>query len=70
MQFTTTVFNVPLLCGMCRHLIPEVMATWNWGKGPIGVYSCCKKNSKSAHLHLGAMGVIWLRMIITCVYNA
>lgn len=58
----------PLPAG--RHLIPEIVATWNRGKGPIDVYSRFQKNSKSAHLHLGAVGAIWLRLIMTCVYNA
>ena len=53
-----------------RHLIPEVVATWNRGKGPIDVYSRFQKNCKSAHFHLGPVGAIWLRLIMTCVYNA
>ena len=58
----------PLPAG--RHLIPEIVATWNRGKGPIDVYSRFQNNSKSAHSHLGAVGAIWLRLIMTCVYNA
>jgi len=58
----------PLPAG--RHLIPEVVATWNRGKGPIDVYSRFQKNCKSAHFHLGPVGAIWLRLIMTCVYNA
>jgi SAP domain len=58
----------PLPAG--RHLIPEVVATWNRGKGPIDVYSRFQKNCKSAHSHLGPVGAIWLRLIMTCVYNA
>jgi hypothetical protein len=53
-----------------RHLIPEVVATWNRGKGPIDVYSRFQKNCKSAQIHLGPVGAIWLRLIMTCVYNA
>jgi hypothetical protein len=52
------------------HLIPEVVTTWNRGKDPINVYSRFQKKSKSAHSHLGAVGAIWLRLIMTCVYNA
>ena len=37
------------------HLIPEIVATWNRGKGPIDVYSRFQKNSNSAHVHLGAV---------------
>ena len=33
----------PLPAG--RHLLPEVVATWNRGKGPIDVYSRLKKTS-------------------------
>jgi hypothetical protein len=58
----------PLPAG--RHLIPEVVATWNRGKGPIDVYSRFQKNCKSSHSHLGPVGAIWLRLIMTCVYNA
>ena len=58
----------PLPAG--RHLIPEVVATWNRGKGPIDVYSQFQKNCKSSHSHLGPVGAIWLRLIMTCVYNA
>ena len=53
-----------------RHVIPEVVATSNTGKGPIDVYSCFEKNCKWAHSHLGPVGAIWLRLIMTCVYNA
>ena len=52
------------------HLIPEVVATWNRGKGPIDVYSRFQKNCKSSHAHHGPVGAIWLRLIMTCVYNA
>jgi hypothetical protein len=52
------------------HLIPEVLATWSMGKGPIDVYSCFQKNCKAVHAHLSPVGAIWLRLIMTCVYNA
>jgi hypothetical protein len=38
--------------------------------GPIDLYSRFQKNCKSAHSHLGPVGAIWLRLIMTCVYNA
>ena len=57
----------PLQAG--RHLVPEVVATWNRGKGPIDVYSRFQKNCKAVHAHLGPVGAIWLRLIMTCVYN-
>ncbi len=43
---------------------------WQPGKGPIDVYSCFQKNIKSVHGRLGPLGAIWLRLIMTCVYNA
>ena len=55
----------PLPAG--RHLLPEVVATWNRGKGPIDVYSRFQKNCESAHSHLGPVGAVWLRLIMTCV---
>jgi hypothetical protein len=45
-----------------RHLLPEVVATWNRGKGPIDVYSRFQKNTKSNHANLGPIGAIWLRL--------
>ena len=53
-----------------RHLLPEVVATWNRGKGPIDVYSRFQKNTKLNHANLGPIGVIWLRLLMTTVYNA
>jgi hypothetical protein len=47
-----------------------VVATWNRGKGPIDVYSRFQKNTKSSHAHLGPIGAIWLRLVMTTVYNA
>ena len=58
----------PLPAG--RHLLPEIVASWNRGKGPIDVYSRFQKNSKSAHSRLGPVGAIWMRLIMTTVYNA
>jgi len=46
------------------------VATRDRGKGPIDVYSRIQKSCKSAHSHLGPVGAIWLRLIMTCVYNA
>ena len=58
----------PLPAG--RHLLPEVVATWNRGKGPIDVYSRFQKSTKSNHASLGPIGAIWLRLLMTTVYNA
>ena len=58
----------PLPAG--KHILPEVVATWNRGKGPIDVYSRFQKSTKSYHAHLGPIGAIWLRLLMTTVYNA
>ena len=53
------------------HLIPEIVATWNReAKGSIDVYCCFQKNCKAVYAHLCPVGAIWLRLIMTCVYNA
>jgi hypothetical protein len=36
----------------------------------MNVYSRFQKNCESSHAHLGPVGAIWLRLIMTCVYNA
>ena len=52
-----------------KYLLPEVVATWSRGKGPIDVYSHLK-HIESYHSHLGPVGAIWLRLIITsALYN-
>ena len=53
-----------------KHLLPEVVATWNRGKRPINVYSRFQKSVKSYHSHLGPVGAIWLRLIVTSVHNS
>jgi hypothetical protein len=59
----------PLLVGC--HLIPEVVATWNRGKTlSMLTDSRFQNDDKSAHLHLGVVGAIWLRLIMTFLYNA
>ena len=59
----------PLPAG-CRPIF-EVVATQNRGKGPIlDMYICVLQHCKSAHSHLGPMGAIWLRVIMTCIFNA
>ena len=58
----------PLPAG--KHLLPEVVATWNRGKGPIDVYSRFQKNIKSVHSRLGPVAAIWMRLVMTTVYNA
>ena len=45
------------------HLLPKVVATWNWGKGPINVYSRFQKTRS------GIMP-IWDRLVpFGCVYS-
>jgi hypothetical protein len=58
----------PLPAG--RHLVPELIAEWNRGKGPIDGYSRFQKNVKAQHSHLGPVAAIWLRLTMTMVYNA
>jgi hypothetical protein len=54
-----------------KHLLPAVVATWNRGKGPLDVYSRFQKSTKSNHANRGPIvGAIWLRLIMTTVYNA
>ena len=75
LQFTFDLWNamskliqeldVPLPAG--KHLLQEVVATWNRGKGPIDVNSCFQENVKSCHCHLGPVEAIWLRLIMTSV---
>ena len=60
----------PLPAG-CRPIL-EAVATQSRGKGPIlDIYICFLQHCKSAHCsHLGPMGGIWLRLIMTCIFNA
>jgi hypothetical protein len=58
----------PLTAG--KHLLPKVVATWIRGKGPIDVYSQFQKSTKSNHANLGPIGAIWLRLLMTMLYNA
>jgi hypothetical protein len=58
----------PLPAG--RHLIPECVAEWNRCKGPIDEYSRFMKNVHSSHAHLGPVAAIWLRLIMTMIYNS
>jgi hypothetical protein len=63
-----SVWGRPLPAG--PHLVPELIAEWNCGKGPIDGYSRFQKNVKAQHSHLGPVAAIWLRLIMTMVYNA
>jgi hypothetical protein len=53
-----------------RMLIPTIVAMWNRNKGPIDVFSRFMKNCHSRHAMLSAIGNIWLRLLMTRVYNA
>lgn len=53
-----------------KHIIPTLIALWNKVKGGIDVYSRYLKNVKSKHFRLSPTGAIWLRMMMTLVYNA
>jgi hypothetical protein len=51
-------------------LIPEVVATWNRGKGPIDVsYSRFQKKHQVLAFPSGPVGTIWLRLKMTAVYS-
>jgi hypothetical protein len=58
----------PLPAG--KHLLPEAIAEWNRCKGPIDEYSRLNKNVHSVHAHLGPVAAVWLRLIMTLVYNS
>jgi hypothetical protein len=69
----------PLPAG--RHLLPEAVAEWNRGNGPIDGYNRFQNgpidgynrfqnNVKARHSHLGPVAAIWLRLIMTMVCNA
>eukprot|EP00644_Phytophthora_capsici_P012550 jgi/Phyca11/113073/e_gw1.23.238.1 len=53
-----------------KHIIPSLIALWNRVKGGIDVYSRFLKNVKAKHCSLSPTGAIWLRMIMTLIYNA
>ncbi|KAI2503882.1 hypothetical protein MHU86_10529 [Fragilaria crotonensis] len=54
-----------------RMLIPTIVAMWNRNKGPIDVFSFFLKNCHSRHGTLSAFGnIVWLRLLMTRVYNA
>ncbi|OWZ09086.1 hypothetical protein PHMEG_00018266 [Phytophthora megakarya] len=53
-----------------KHILPTVIAKWNKVKGGIDVYSRYLKTVKARHLHLGPLAAIWMRILITMVYNA
>ncbi|KAE9360930.1 hypothetical protein PF008_g1533 [Phytophthora fragariae] len=53
-----------------KHIIPTLIASWNRVKGGIDVYSRYLKNVKSKHFRLSPTATIWLRMLMSLVYNA
>ncbi|ETI39264.1 hypothetical protein F443_15139 [Phytophthora nicotianae P1569] len=53
-----------------KHIIPSVIAIWNRVKGGIDVYSRYLKNIKPSHEHLPPLAALWLRFLMTLVYNA
>jgi hypothetical protein len=52
-----------------RLILPYIVALWNRCKGPIDMYSRFLRNVTSKHVKLPARGAVWLRLIMTCVYN-
>lgn len=53
-----------------KHIMPTLIALWNRVKGGIDVYSRYLKNVKSKHFRLTPSATIWLRLLMTLVYNA
>lgn len=53
-----------------KFILPKLVAIWNRCKGPIDLYSRFLFNVKARHPQLSPTAVIWLRMIMTCAYNA
>ena len=53
-----------------RMIIPSVVAMWNHSKGPIDVFSRFLKNCQARHSKLPPLANIWLRLILSRVYNA
>jgi hypothetical protein len=53
-----------------KFILPKLVALWNRCKGPIDLYSQFLANVKARHPHLSPTGTIWLRMMMTCAYNA
>jgi hypothetical protein len=53
-----------------KHILPFSIALWNRTKGGIDVFSRMLKNCKSVHTSLNPGAAIWLRIVMTMVYNA
>jgi hypothetical protein len=53
-----------------KYIVPTAIALWNRCKGPIDVYSRYLRNAKQKHGTLRITGSIWIRLIMTVVYNA
>ncbi|GMF42848.1 unnamed protein product [Phytophthora fragariaefolia] len=53
-----------------KHIIPTLIALWNRIKGGIDVYSRYLKNVKSKHFRLSPTATVWLRTLMSLVYNA
>lgn len=52
-----------------KHILPSIVALWNRIKGGVDVYSRLLKNCKAVHHCLPPGAAIWLRMLMTTVYN-
>ena len=53
-----------------RMLLPTIIAAWNRNKGPIDVFSRFMKNCHARHSQLPPLANIWLRLLMSRVYNA
>jgi hypothetical protein len=68
MEDLVTAKMMPLPKG--KFILPMAIALWNRCKGPIDVYSRYLHNLSPRHACLSITGSIWLRLIMTAVYNA
>lgn len=53
-----------------RLILPTVVAYWNRCKGSIDLYSRHLKDVQAKHNKLNATGRIWIRLLMTCIFNA
>ena len=60
--------NGPLL--PAKHIMPTAIALWNKTKGGIDVYSRVLKNTQAFHGKLPPIASVWLRLLMSLVYNA
>jgi hypothetical protein len=52
-----------------KRILPTIVSFWNIVKGGIDVYSRFLKNVKQGHNQLQVNSAIWIRLLMTFVYN-